>query len=324
MKFVLFLVALFLSFGAVARASTPAPLETALVFGREYVSLDEWAARHNFQLEWLKPGEELELSSRWSNLRFTVNQRKAVLNSVTVFLSVPIAFRNGKAYISPIDLTSAVQPVVFPPRAPGQRVKTICLDPGHGGKDPGNIDGSNREKQFTLLLARELGAILKKDGFNVVFTRTNDSFVSLSERTEMAVRHNSDLFVSLHFNAASAVEARGIEVYCLTPRSAISTNARGEGAGTGAFSGNSHDAQNMFLAYQVQKALVTNLSAPDRGVRRARFSVLRDAGMPAVMIEGGFMSHAGESRNIYDPAYLRRMARSIADGILAYKQRTEL
>jgi N-acetylmuramoyl-L-alanine amidase len=324
MKVVLFLAALCLCFASVARSSSTPPLQTIIVSGREYVSLEEWAARHHFQAEWIKPAEELRLFSRWSNLRFSVNQRKAELNGVTVFLSVPIAFRNGTAYIAPLDLNSAVHPVLFPPKsASGRGIKTICLDPGHGGKDPGNTDGANQEKQFTLALARELGGMLQKAGLKVVFTRTNDAFIALTDRAEIAARHKADLFVSLHFNAAAAVEARGIEVYCLTPALAASTNARGEGAGTGAFAGNSHDAQNMLLAYHVQRALVTSLSAEDRGVRRARFSVLREAAMPAVMIEGGFMSHPSESRNIYEPAYQRRMARAIADGIFAYKKRVE-
>jgi N-acetylmuramoyl-L-alanine amidase len=79
----------------------------------------------------------------------------------------------------------------------------------------------------------------------------------------------------------------------------------------------------MFLAYLLQRTLTKNLGVEDRGVHRARYAVLRDAVMPAVLIEGGFMSHPSEGKKIFDPAYRRQMAKAIVDGILAYKQAVE-
>ena len=183
---------------------------------------------------------------------------------------------------------------------PGAKVRTVCLDPGHGGKDPGNEVGSNQEKQHTLLLAKEVRAQLARAGLKVTLTRSTDSFVELPARPELAKRRSADLFVSLHFNAAEAGRStvQGAEVYCLTPAGASSTNARGEGNGGGWFPGNRHNEQNLYLAYQVQKALTRNLAVEDRGVRRARFAVLRDAVMPAVLIEAGFLSHPVEGRQI--------------------------
>ena len=104
---------------------------------------------------------------------------------------------------------------------------------------------------------------------------------------------------------------------------ADSTNARGDSAEIGACAGNRFDAKNMLLAYQVQKAMVRTLPMEDRGVKRARFAVLRNARLPAVLIEAGFMSHPQESKRIFDPQYRRQMARAIADGILAYKRLLE-
>jgi N-acetylmuramoyl-L-alanine amidase len=112
-------------------------------------------------------------------------------------------------------------------------------------------------------------------------------------------------------------------VYCLTPAGASSTNARGEGASAGSFPGNRHNDQNLFLAFQMQKALTHNLAVEDRGVRRARFAVLRDAVMPAVLIEAGFMSHPAEGRKIFTAAYRQKMARAIVEGLLAYKRAVE-
>ena len=116
---------------------------------------------------------------------------------------------------------------------------------------------------------------------------------------------------------------KGVEVYCLAPAHTSSTNARGEGAGAGAYPGNRLDARNMLLAYQLQSALVTELRLEDRGVRRARFAVLRSAEMPAVLIEGGFMTNPAAAKNIFDANYRRQMAKAIVDGVLAYKRMVE-
>jgi N-acetylmuramoyl-L-alanine amidase len=87
--------------------------------------------------------------------------------------------------------------------------------------------------------------------------------------------------------------------------------------------GNAHDGQNALLAYEMQKAITTSVPLEDRGMKRSHFEVLREAAMPAVLIEGGFMSNPSDARNIYDTAFRKRMAQAIVDGILAYKRRVE-
>jgi N-acetylmuramoyl-L-alanine amidase len=215
-------------------------------------------------------------------------------------------------------------PLLFPPRSRrGERIKTICLDPGHGGKDPGNQEQRRLEKKFTLLLAQEVQRLLKEANFKVVLTRAEDAYLSLFERTELARKRGADLFLSLHFNAAQGNDVKGIETYCLTPAHASSTNARGEGAETGPRPGNKLDDRNLLLAYHLQRTMVKGVKAEDRGVRRARFFVLKTAEMPAALIEGGFMTDPEEGRKIADPAYSRQLARAIVDGLLAYKKIVE-
>jgi len=243
-----------------------------------------------------------------------------------VWLLFPVVVHNGAACLAKPDAESTLRPLLWPPRGQaGGRIKTVCLDPGHGGKDPGNQAGPNQEKRYTLLLAEEVRKQLGKAGFKVVLTRSSDAFVELPDRPGLAKRKKADLFVSLHFNAAESERdsVRGAEVYCMTPPGAASTNARGEGAGAGWFAGNQHNDQNLFLAYQVQKALTHGLAAEDRGVRRARFAVLRDAVMPAVLIEAGFMTHPAEGRKIFTADYRQQMARAIVQGVLAYKAAVE-
>ena len=118
--------------------------------------------------------------------------------------------------------------------------------------------------------------------------------------------------------AYGSTESKGLEVYCLTPAGADSTN--GGADHYPALQGNKHDQRNILLAYHIHRALVHSVGMADRGIRRARFVVLREATMPAVLIEAGFMSHADEMRRIQDPAHRRQTAQAILDGLLAYKR----
>jgi len=176
-----------------------------------------------------------------------------------------------------------------------------------------------------LLLAQEVQKQLARVGLKGVLTRHSDTFLELPARPALAQRKRADLFVSLHFNGAARNPdtVRGAEVFCLTPAGLASTNADRPEAGANTFIGNRNNSRNLFLAYQVQAALVRNLAAEDRGVRRARFAVLRDAAMPAVLIEAGFMSHPVEGRKILTAAYRQQIARAIVEGLLAYKKAVE-
>jgi N-acetylmuramoyl-L-alanine amidase len=300
--------------------------EAVQVSAPSYVRLVDWAKANGFNSRWLKPEETILLSRNGSKLVMTVDSREAQINGVQVWLLLPVVARYRSLCVAQLDVDRTLRPLLSPPGAqPGAKIRTICLDPGHGGKDPGNQVGSNQEKHFTLLLAQEVRSELARAGIKATLTRTTDTFVDLPARPELAKRRGTDLFVSLHFNAADAGRStvQGAEVYCLTPVGASSTNARGEGAGAGWFTGNQHDDQNLCLAYQVQKSLTRNLAVADRGVRRARFAVLRDAVMPAVLIEAGFMSNPAEGRKIFTSEYRQKMARAIVDGLLAYKRAVE-
>jgi N-acetylmuramoyl-L-alanine amidase len=291
-----------------------------------YVSLSEWARANVLSVHWLERDKTIQLDGRGAHLIFNVearsDARRAQINGVQTWLAFPILYQNGRALISQIDLEETLGPVLSPPKnRPGVEVKTICLDPGHGGNDPGYQVGSNDEKKYTLLLAQEVRAQLKAAGFKVVLTRTTDVKIPLEDRPVVAKRNGADLFISLHFNATETGrnEVKGTEIFCLTPAGATSTNARGEGD-TRWVAGNRNDERNMLLAYQMQKSYSKSLNIEDRGVKRARFQVLREAPMPAILIEGGFMSHPAEGRKIYDPAYRKQMAKAIVEGVQAYKK----
>ena len=237
-----------------------------------YVSLGEWARANVFSVHWLERDKTVELQGRTARLQFNVESRsdarRAQINGVEVFLAFPILYQNGRAYISQIDLSETLGPVLSPPTSPrGINIKTICLDPGHGGNDPGYQVGSNDEKKYTLLLAEDVRTQLKAVGFNVVLTRTTDVKIPLEDRTAIARKAGADLFVCLHFNAfPDDRQVKGTEIYCCTPAGAYSFNSKGEGD-TRWVVGNRNDEKNMLLAYQMMKSYEQNLGFEDRGVK---------------------------------------------------------
>jgi len=307
----------------VSAQSSSSKLERVQFLGRDYIRLKDWAGANKFDLTWLKRDKVVRLANHSFTLVFTGDSCEVEVNGIKVWLSFPVAVRGGKAYVALLDMQTAIMPVVFPAKGSG-KVALVALDPGHGGKDKGFGEGSHQEKNYTLLLAQELRDQLNRAGIRTTLTRTSDVAVALPARTDLAKRRGADLFVSLHFNSAGRgnEEVKGVEVYCLTPAAAHSTNARGLGDSE-RVAGNRHNDKSVLLAYQLQHKLVKDFGAEDRGVRRARFEVLRAAAMPAVLIEAGFLSHPVEGRKIPDAAYRRRLAQAMTEALLAYKRLVE-
>jgi N-acetylmuramoyl-L-alanine amidase len=304
-------------------ASALQPAHAAVINGQSCVPLVDWARANGLKCFWFKRGDEVLATNRAVRLVFDKDSRMMEVNGTDVALSFPVAADHGVLLVAQMDLITTIRPLLFPPRfTDAKSVTTICLDPGHGGKDTGNHTFWHSEKTYTLALALELRDQLQKAGFNVILTRNKDVYVDLPDRPALANRRGADLFVSLHFNATPTGknEVEGPQTYCITPVGASSTDAQGEGANFGVTTANRCEDKSLLLAYQVQKSLVKNLGAKDRGVRRARYWVLRDATMPAILIEGGYMTHPVESKKIYDSAYRRQMAQAIVIGILTYQR----
>ena len=304
-------------------ASCLLPAHAAFINGQSYVPLADWARANGLNCFWLRRGDEVLATNRTARLVFDRNSRMVEVNRTDVALSFPVASDHGALLVAQMDLNTAIRPLLFPPRfTDAKRITTICLDPGHGGKDTGNHTFWHSEKTYTLALALELRDQLQKAGFNVILTRNSDTKVELPDRPALANRRGADLFVSLHFNATPSGknEVEGPQTYCITPVGASSTDAQGEGANFGPTVANRCEDKSLLLAYQVQKSLVRNLGAKDRGVRRARYWVLRNAAMPAILVEGGYMTHPVESKKIYDAVYRHQMAQSIVIGILTYQR----
>ncbi len=239
-----------------------------------------------------------------------------------------------------------------PQKPIGSRVKTIVIDAGHGGKDPGCVYSGAKEKEITLSIALKLGKLIKdslKDEVKVFYTRMGDSFIELNERSKIANRNNADVFISIHCNHAKNHSAHGTETYVMgthkdegnlevakRENEAILLEDDYMEAYEG-FDPNSPEAHILFSLYQntfrdqslllaasienfFKKRKETNTS---RGVKQAGFLVLWKTTMPSVLIETGFLSNTKERAYLNSGKGQNEVAESIFKAVLEYKSKIE-
>ena len=221
----------------------------------------------------------------------------------------------------------------------GLTVRTVFIDAGHGGRDPGTSHNGILERVITLDVATTLGRLLQANGVEVVYSRTNDTGLSLRERTTRANAAGADLFVSIHVNANDDKSVNGFETYYLD----LAENADSARVAALENTGSDHrlgDMQKMLadvmlntrvdesrkLAQDVQRLTLFRLkkreyTVRNNGVKSAPFHVLLGAQMPAVLVELGYCTHADEARNLANAKYRLALAEGLAEGILAYKDR---
>jgi len=250
------------------------------------------------------------------------NKDYLLVEGLKIYLDDPVGQLRGKLTVTRIDYDKVIVPLAWrlPAARPGSQ--RILLDPGHGGKDPGKLNAALNytEKAATLDTALRLKPLLEKLGFEVLLTRDKDVAIDLDDRAPMAAKAKADLFVSLHYNggAAGDTTSAGIETYCLTPAGQHSTNKATGKADLTVEPGNRFDTFNLQLAFNVQRRILAEVGAEDRGVRRARFAVLRTLTCPGILIEGGFVSSRVEGAQIANAAYRQKLAQAIADGVADY------
>ncbi len=242
-----------------------------------------------------------------------------LVDGVKVMLSEPVGLLKGKLTVARVDYDKVLVPL-FWRQAERRPVRRIVLDPGHGGSDPGKQHAKYNEKTVAFDTAARVKAALEKQGFEVFLTRSKDASLDLPARPALATKFGADLFVSIHYNSAGTNDttSEGIETYCLTPPSMRSTNVAKGRADVSSEPGNRFDARNMQLAWSVQRHLLAATRGEDRGVRRARFAVLRTLPCPGILIEGGFVSSRREGALIGTPSYRQQVAEAIAAGVAEY------
>jgi N-acetylmuramoyl-L-alanine amidase len=293
---------------------------------RDYLSADNIAKFYGLLGNVDSTGKIVVLNNGRNQLQVTLDSREAIVNGVRNWLSFPVIARDGKFLVSRIDLAKTIEPQLRPQMLQHQgRVQTVVLDPGHGGFDKGAMSAFGSEKDYALDVARKLRPLLQAKGFKVVLTRENDVFIPLEMRARIANATRDSIFVSLHFNATDTNrEATGFEIFSLTPRGAPST---ADDALALRFlnmqAGSPVDAQSFELSTAVYHSMLGHLTEFDRGIKRARFAVLRLTKIPAILAEGGFLSETGDSKRVADPAWRAKFAEALSVGIENYRNVVE-
>ncbi len=227
------------------------------------------------------------------------------------------------------------------------RIRTIVIDPGHGGKDSGAVGKTGLlEKNVVLDISKRLRFALQRamPNVNILLTRDNDYFIPLRERTRFANYKNADMFISIHSNASYASKAHGFEVFCLSTEASDDASRALAAAENEVISlekeagSNNIDMiklilgdiaqqefidESMELAQSVQSIVCKNMGLVSRGAKSAFFWVLRDAMMPAVLIEVGFLTNPFEESRLRSEEFRDNMVSSICDAIVVYKSKYE-
>ena len=244
----------------------------------------------------------IEITTR---LRYSLGQLTAEDSAIALPIEVGVAPPpQADTPLLPPTLSKAPKSRPFPEipaPIPDSDRPRIIIDPGHGGDDPGTIGiGGFREKDVVLPISLDVAEILRKQDIEVIMTRDTDNFISLEGRTDMANDLDADLFVSIHANAInlSRPDVNGLETY--------------------------YYKSGRRLAEVIHWSILNGVEIDNRGIRRARFYVLRHSTMPAVLVEVGFLTGAIDSNRLKNPDHRRQMAEAIARGIIEYIKQNNL
>ena len=286
---------------------------------RPYVTFANVAQFYQFP-DYTSVNRTVSLRSEHRVIRAQAGTSEFWINGVRFFANFPLLSSGNDELISVMDVSKIIEPVLRPSRIQkAARIETVVLDPGHGGTDQGASSNWGTEKGFALDVALAARSELVRTGYRVEMTRANDVGVSLEDRVNFANRFPRAVFVSIHFNSSSG--GAGVESYTLAPEgvpSTVSSEHHASGPGEERHAGNALDGQNIALTAAVHAAVLSRLSVFDRGVRHARFHVLRDITIPAILLEGGFISDPAEGQRIATAYYRQQLGSAIAQGIQNY------
>ncbi len=264
-------------------------------------------------------------------MKFRSGSHSLVMNGVLFKLSHPIIKSNGRYLLSRTDLVKLVDPVLRPSHIKSAKsFKTVVIDAGHGGSDSGAVGFYKvHEKYYALKVARMVRDQLQKQGYQVVMTRDSDVFVSLANRVRIANKYPNAVFISIHFNSGGNGRANGIETFTISP---VGVPHMGRGVRQGDFRmvpGNITDSASIALATAAHSRMLLYLNdskygndfkIEDRGIKRARFNVLTGIRIPAVLVEGGFISNRTEARKVHSTAYQQTLAAAIVRAVNVYRK----
>src|SRR6266567_19707 len=292
------------------------------VNGHDYLTVENIAKFYGLPADVVSSGEKIQREAVKNPLEFVRGSREAMINGARSWLCFPSVEQDGKILVSRTDVAKTIEPLLRPQRVANVgKVQTVILDPGHGGYDKGQVSRYGYEKDFALDVARKLRPFLQAKGLRVIMTREGDYFVPLEVRAQIANATRNSIFISIHFNGTNDdPSATGFEIFSFTPLGAPSTS---DGAvapsSLSTQPGSAVDAQSMALSACIYHSMLGHIPEYDRGIKRARFAVLRLTRVPAVLIEGGFLTERGECRLIAQNDWRAKLAQAIGVGIENYQ-----
>ena len=306
-----------------------------------YLPVDAVARELQGQEQWDAEAQVWHLALGGHELRAAAQMPVVLVDGAAFSVQPAPLIRGGRLYLPERIWSDVLAHWRLPerPAAPARRLRTIVIDAGHGGHDPGAQGrGGLKEKNVTLDIARRLRDLLVQDGFRVVMTRYDDRFIPLYGRTAIANREGADLFISVHANASRRQAVSGFEAYYLSE--ATDDHARAMEAAENASlpgemdNGVTRETEAILwdLLYTENRAESSDLAAHicrgmagvgllsrNRGIKSARFAVLKGTRMPAVLVEVGFISHPSEESRLRDAGHRQRVAGGIRRGILGFR-----
>ena len=275
-----------------------------IINGVQYIPMSEVRTHYKLTRERTEGRQKVYEVPEKIQIRIQARSQDMFMNNMKFVLSYPVADHPSKGLmVSNMDLHKIIDPVLRPTYIANRRsFNTVVIDPGHGGHDSGTRNRISREADINLSVGKKLRDRLKTMGYQVVMTRDTDNFIALQDRVRIANRHNNAIFISIHFNDG------------------------GSSARDDALQGNAQDSMNIALATAVQGhmlkgplAIKEGISMVDRGIKRARYSVLCTIKHPAILVEGGFMSNPQEALLIATERYQNFMASSLAAAVHQYR-----
>ncbi len=302
-------------------AATVSGWDIAKIDGHDYVSLESLKRFYHFT-KLTRSGNSVMLENAKVEMNLKLGGNECLMNGVKFVFTYPVSTVGEKIYVSRMDLAKLIDPVLRPNfiKNAGD-FRTVILDAGHGGKDPGATNPLGTEANYNFKVANRVKAQLAAQGFKVVMTRDRDRYLSLQERVNFAnaIQENA-IFVCIHFNSGGPA-ARGIETFTLSPPGVSHYGRDAIAADNQTRTGNEHDSANIALATSVHGSVLRRLqnNTFDRGIKHARFSVLSGVRHPAILLEGGFMSHSYEARLIENAKYQDALAKGIVEAIAKYR-----
>ncbi len=349
----------------IAGCATQAPhfrLEPSLtscirnIDGFQYVPLTKLCDAYGINCNWDSFTKTACLKLGATNVALLGGSRNILVNGNAKKLDRPVVITDGTVFVPVSFVKSTIAPISPPVKAPASMsapieeqkaftIKTIVLDTGHGGKDAGAVGRGRgtKEKDVALQLAKKVKALLEDERIRVMMVRSDDTFIPLPKRADIANASAADLFVSIHINASFSRTTRGFECYYLSD--ATDDNARALEAFENSSLKLSGDAdvqhstrldktlwdmtltenrkESGELAGLICQSVDENQLVKNNGVKTARFYVLKHTHIPSVLVETGYISNRIEEMKLRDPEFLNKMAEAIVRGILRYKKRYE-